>query len=573
MSTGLVVTLDGVDVTCHAWAPLEVSWGREHPGDSFEPRRATLTFDDLANPRRGQQLVATLQDPTGNATWATAVGTWAAQTGTWLSTRTTIVVFAGKITDTQTAWETVRVNGETIDRWGALIDVTALDPLSEIANLPVGDTPWPQESVSARAARIQALTPLSWASDPSGALVAARDADRQPAYDLLDDLAHWASLAGGLFYDPNAAVASFRLDALRNSTTPDLTIDACSIGADANAVVTIADVVNDVSVAYVAGSERATQGASIATYGRRARSISTELVDVSAARARASTEATRYGVAVERWESVNVGTRFGAVSAATAKTILAAGPSLRVRMTDLPAPATDTFDGYVEGWALTVDADDWQAGLNLSPAVWSGPVPTWGDLDPAQRWGDVVRPWSWADAIAGLPRTITNHGFETWLPSLNPLLPDGQPEGWGLFWITGTRQTVRKGPAHSGSFGLTWGPTGASFQKPIRQRLMSTSWPVLAGATVDVGIWAKARDSHHGTLQLDVFTAPHSNPQPFDAQTTLQTALALVTLTESWAYYSGSVVVPAGHAFAVFSPFLGAANILYQTDVDDAMAN
>jgi hypothetical protein len=577
--THVQVLLDDVDVTCHAFAPLSVAWGRDHPGDSFEPRRATLTFDDIAQPKRGQTMVAVLQDPTANPTWANTAGKWNAQVGTWQSKRVDIVVFRGKVTDVSIQWLRIHVDREAKQRWGALYDVTAVDPMAELANLIVGDTPWPQETISQRAARIQALTPLAWTTEGSAALVAARDVDAQPAYDMLDDLAHQGSLAGGLFYDPNAKVAKFLLGASRTSLVPGAVIDACSISSDAQSSVSAVDVVNDVAVTYVNPADASAQPTaryvnvgSVNTYGRRARSISTQLVTPADATARAQGEASRYGLAIQSWQNVKVGTAYGSTSAALAKSLLLAIPGLRTQLTVLPKPSTPTWDGYLEGWALEVDAVSWAVELQLSPAQWSGPLLTWADVVPTKRWVDVVKPLTWIDATAALPQTVTEPGFENWTgTTTNPDYPDGYPIGWTVFWIIGARKPVRKGPAHDGATGLSWGPTTAAGQA---QRLISEpAWAVVPGATIAVGLWVKSADAAHlATIELDVMTAPHSNPAPFAANTTNQAALAPTVTTAAWVFYSGTVVVPAGHYFAKFSPVLSAAASGATCHIDTAQA-
>jgi hypothetical protein len=566
MTTGLVVTLDDVDVTCHAFAPLSVVWGREHPGDSLEPRRATLAFDDVAKPRRGQTMVATLHDPAAaGARWVDQVGHWSAAVGTWNSKRADVVVFRGRITDTAAQWQTVHVDGEADERWGAVFDVTAVDPIAELANQPIGDAPWPQETISNRATRIEALTPLTWVNDPSAALVAARDVDLQPAADLLDDLAHMASLSGGLFYDPNTSTARFLLDSQRNSLNPTITLDACSIADSASDVVDAGDVVNDVTVSYVNPADlnaqptaRYVQTGSVQTFGRRTRSISTQLVTPADAATRAQAEAVRYGVVSDKWVAVRLGTAFGSESAATGRALLVAGPSVRVRLTTLPAPAAATHDGYVEGWSLVVDADEWTIDLNLSPAPWTGPLMHWADVTATQRWVDVVRPWAWQDALALMPATLQSPSFEVpWTPQAfgnGPEFPNGYPTGWGVFWILGPRGIVRKGAGMSGPTSLEWqGIAGQS----STQRLTSNAFPVAPGATIQVGMWAQsAVAASPVTLQLDVMTAPHSNPAPFAPNTRNQTAMAATAVAGAWTFYSGTVVVPAGHTFASFSPVL-----------------
>lgn len=411
MTTGIRLYADGVDVTCYAWAPAQVTWGRDHPGDSFEPRRLTVSFDGHHAPRRGARLVMELNAPKSSPEWRDMTGTWATQTKAWAGLRVLLCVFDGKVTDADTAWTPVVPH----QVWDVVRDITASDPIAALASDIVGGVPWPQETVTQRAQRIEALTPLTWLNDPSSAVVAARDVDAQPASDLLDALAVTGSMSGGLFYDPPTGHARFILDASRASRTPDLVLTACDFLADAHTTESVNDVVNDVTVTYVdpanpdgqPSAHFVNQG-SVDQYGTQHRAISTELVDGAVALARAQTQANRFGVQHPRWSDVTLSSRID-TSREVAELLLVALPGLRVRLDDLPAPAASPWDGYTEGWTLTVDAADWDVTLTLSPAAWSGPLlpwsecgtTTWNQVDPDQRWLDTTdNLWTEGMAVA-----------------------------------------------------------------------------------------------------------------------------------------------------------------------------
>lgn len=399
MSTGLRVWLDDVDVTCHAFAPLEVSWGRDHPGDSFEPRRVSVVMDGDAGAQRGQTMRVELNAPATDPQWRDVLTAWSAQVATWSGARVLIVLFRGQITDTDTHWEPI-IPHET---WAVSVDVLAVDPVAGLANLPVGDVPWPQETVKQRAERIEASTPLAWVNDDSTAQVAARDVDSQPALGLLDELTQTASISGGIWYDPATQLAYFLLDR-RNSRVPNLSLDGCQILDEAHLAESVVDVVNDVVVTYVNPADlnaqpekRATSPDSIAKDGRRYSSLSTTLIDGATAQARADTTVKRFALVSPRWQDVALSSRLEPARA-VAEAIMKAQPGLRVRLDDdIPAPAHSPWDGYVEGWSISVDDKDWLVALQLSPASWSGPLLPWSEVTADKTWGDVDPVWRWID--------------------------------------------------------------------------------------------------------------------------------------------------------------------------------
>jgi hypothetical protein len=551
MTYGLLVTLDDVDVTCHAFEPIEIAWGRTHPGDSFEPRRAVLGFDATANPRRGQRLRASLTAPTTDPTWATTQGTWAEQTGTWLSTRLSVVLFDGTITDTAKDWTAVVAHEE----WQTVIGVTAVDPVALLARLTVGDAPWPQESITSRAARIEALTPLVWSNDPSGVLVAARDTDAQPALDLLDELAHTGSISGGVVYDPTAKLAVFMLDNSRRSLVPSLVLTSHQILADASEVETVGDIVNDVTVSYVDPLDPTAQHSvrlfsqpSIDEIGRRDRRVGTQLVSALDATARATSEIGRFGVAATRWEQVVLDSRV-ASSHDAREQLLVAGPGLRVRLDELPPPAAASWDGYVEGWTFTGLADTWQVETNLSPAVWSGPLLTW------------------ANSVTRASRPVNvNPDFEA-VPAL---------AGWDL---THNDEAPWYAVAHPGASGSNFLRFSARTLTEGWRRVQTVAtFPVVAGQTWRLRVNTRAPDASGGSFGFGAVGAPAGSDPQYGAPGAVDFGEAVtsqVLVAEGfWRAYERTLVVPAGVDVARFDVgvrvtdgVLGGPKL--QVDIDD----
>jgi hypothetical protein len=396
VSTGLVVELDGIPVTSLAWAPLEVTWGREHPGDSLDPRRAVLAFDGLAGAARGQILTVQVNAPASDPTWADVTDTWATIPGTWLTTRRQLRVFAGFITDRSTSWRPIQEHV----RWDVLTDVIALDPIAELRT--VGDAPWPEESAQERASRITSLTVLPWTIDPAPQIVAARDVDAQPAAALLDDLASWVSVSGGVYFDPVTLRAYWLTDESRNSRDADLVLTSSQITDGARLVETVTDVVNDFTVIYrdsQQASDRpehtASNPSSVERDGRRHGSRDTGLVDEADAVALAQELVTRYGHSGPRFVDVEVIP--SRITRSDLETLLGLGPRARLRFTELPDPSTPSWSGYLEGCRLEIpdpDPDTWRITLTLSPVAWSGPLLAWSDVTPARPWSKALDSWS-----------------------------------------------------------------------------------------------------------------------------------------------------------------------------------
>lgn len=402
--TGLVVYVDDVDASCYVLPPVTVTWGRESPGDGLEPRRVSATFLPEAEVRRGSRLRVLLNAPASDPRWMDAVGTWAAQgTKTWAGARVVLAVFQGTVTDTSTTWEPVVPHEE----WECRVEALAVDPLGDLANLYVGDTTWPQETVTQRAQRIQALTPLTWSNDVAATTIAARDVDSQAALGLLDELTSWASLAGGVFFDPITSTALFLLDANRQTTTPAVTISGCDVTTDASLEESAADVVNDVTVTYVNPADlnarpevHEVAATSVQEFGRRHLTISTELISSTDATTRAQGHVKRYGRSLPRWANLTLRSTLDPART-TAELLMKARPGLRVRIDEeVPPPAVLPWDGYLEGWQLSGGPEEWELVVMLSPAAWSGPLLAWNASSlVGKRWVDVHPSWRWVDAV------------------------------------------------------------------------------------------------------------------------------------------------------------------------------
>jgi hypothetical protein len=380
-----VLLIDGTDYSCHALFPVVVTRGRDHPAESFAPGTLTLNLDGPHRLARGAVIDLTIPAPDSDPRWETAHGTWPEQIGTWLDQRITLELFHGRVTDLDTGWEPLGPR-----EWRTTTRIVAVDPIGELVNVPVGDTPWPAESGTDRASRIAALVPwLAWSIDPAPQMLAARDVDSRPALELLDRLTQSVSAVGGVWFDPGGRVAHVMSDASRpHGTAPSVTLGSCDLLPATAWVESVGDVVNDATVTYVGAGGTSLEARSSLilegdSAGRRHETISTDLTGALEAQLRAHDHTSRYGRPAPRLRNMTLTSR-SVTSRAAAEWILKALPTDLVRIKDLPPPAPSTFQGFTEGWTLTLEGVDlWSLAVGLSPQIWSGLFLTWSEVASA----------------------------------------------------------------------------------------------------------------------------------------------------------------------------------------------
>ena len=404
--------------------------------------------------------------------WVDQVGTWAEQVGTWpdygqrgswvaldnlelappAATVRRVLVHSGEVTDL--AW--AAVDDTTVD-----LDLISVDLTADLGNRPIGDEPWPVQTVETRAARIVELTGLPVAlridDGVAGYQLSGRDVDAQPALDLLRDV---AQSAGGVLWpathattgpylwleDPRnrAAVKELVVDpdsgliVIRyvRENAPDLVVvSACDLLRDPVAwrqsvadVVTLVDVTwleqtlnedgeLDPTERHVIRSD--TEAAAI--YGTNRTSLSTELISAADATALADRMLAQASALTWRVDGITYDTRLvdadidslDNTSRMAALMQLLDGTTrigLGVTLIDLPSyapPAGDSVGSYVEGGTYTYDNDAWTLSLRMSPSPVAGQSATWAELDPAWTWDQFDPDIRWADlygtTVGGAP--------------------------------------------------------------------------------------------------------------------------------------------------------------------------
>lgn len=165
----------------------------------------TATITALPTPAWLAIRVDHADDPNTRSRWSAQVDTWETAVGKWndwsrtgagmyiddlalyppTSTARRVMVFNGNVSDIKIAPDTESQVSVTC---------TAADIGAELGNRIIGDDPWPQQTMIARANRIMTLAGLPLSnlkvdSPLDGLLVSYRDVDAQSSYLMLQDLA------------------------------------------------------------------------------------------------------------------------------------------------------------------------------------------------------------------------------------------------------------------------------------------------------------------------------------------------------------------------------------------------
>lgn len=381
-------------------------------------------------------------DPTGRR-WLDATGTWAAAVGTWLDasairvddvqvlapaagTARTVLVFAGRITDAETAWDDAAHTNVT--------RCSAVDFTADLNNRDIGDAPWLVEPMSTRFNRVLTLAglPITATIDATvGALrLSWQDIDSQPAFGLLRSFAEstdavmWpaAHATTGAYFkveDAGQRSAILRLEmvggVVKIVTAGGRNITACAIGRDpVKFVQSVSDVATRVAVTWllqgtdengVTTTEQTVtvvDTAAETTLGTRRVSLSTLLqssADATAVanRVMARTDAIDWrvqGFEVDDDDTTDVDLMLTLIDG-TARI------GLPLNLIDLPAwaPIPEQVPVYVEGGSLTFEDGRWIAAMNVSRGAGLGTSVTWAQVPPAWRWVDVDPSIRWLDLI------------------------------------------------------------------------------------------------------------------------------------------------------------------------------
>lgn len=160
----------------------------------------------------------------------------------------------------------------------------------------------------------------------------------------------------------------------------------------------LADITNTVTVAFEGGAVTEADQSSIDTFGLFETELSTQLVNVGNAEARAGNFLSQHAVPSRNLEELRFRLR-GVDDDALRNALLDVAVSDALEVTGVPAPVGFTeFRGFVEGVRLTVNDFDARLSLTVSDRRLSIAAERWGQVLGTIEWQDVDPALTWDDA-------------------------------------------------------------------------------------------------------------------------------------------------------------------------------
>lgn len=420
---------DGSDPAAPVYAldGLGVAWGRDSAWD--QPAASTLAVEvHLGLPPW----------PAWVQTYLMVVGTRLVVSGSSTPAGPEVVVFSGKVTDTQLGWPEGAL--------GPRLVLTAVDDRAAAESDVVGAAPFPSESATARLTRLEAVAGTGmWADLPGAApaptVLAGQDVDAQPWAGLVEavavalDAAAWPVWApdpadptgparAGMLVEPMATrpvTTTLHLSGgmvvvgpIRSPGPEFADVSACL--ADRDGVVwgrSSGTLLTRVSVSWIDITDpdltehtvTVTDPVREGGQGVHGASVSTLLTTAAAATAMAQAVLARstpeaWAVSALLLDSAELPADDpAAVEVFDALLGVASRPGHPVRVMDLPAwnPAGDTLAGFVEGGRATFTDGRWTHEVTIASLGGTGSPAAWSDLPAGWSWSMFAPDVQWFD--------------------------------------------------------------------------------------------------------------------------------------------------------------------------------
>lgn len=371
------VTVDGIAYTGDVLWGASISYGRTNVWEQARAgyaRVQILNTTDVHHPFEiSDSLVITIDNSSGSP----------------------ITVFTGKVTDISSTVSALGSSGEAI-----IETLTAVGPFAFMARKIIGTSSYPKEYDDDRLTTIltDAGVTIDIVDTPGVYEFTARSASAADSYTLA---AYYAGMALGYIYETTDGKVGYANESRRLNEVQDngyFVIPLNYILSDGvSSISTLNDIANDIILSYKANATvTASDAFSIATYGRQAATISTELEQGAEAQFQIDRYILLRSYPQTNLSSFSIQLDSSNLTSADRNTLLGIYMGKPIQIDNLPIPIIhNTYKGFVEGWILTFN--QYQAVLTLATTDSSLSIPPtrWQDVSPTQRWSDVGAAIQW----------------------------------------------------------------------------------------------------------------------------------------------------------------------------------
>lgn len=375
------VQINGTDWTSDTLNGVEINYGRtdiwEQPRAGFANIAIYDTNDLPFNVALNDPVVIKVDDSSGSP----------------------ITVFTGKVQSIESRIQRLGTIGNAI-----IHNVTAIAPMADMARVITHTSGFPKEYDDERLNRILTAAGVTIDVVDTPGIYEFTSSQANPS-DCYYWASFYASMAFGYIYETTDGKIGYANESRRTveaNASGYLTIPGNVIlYPNIKSILNLNNLLNDLRLEYKANATvTATSPSSIATYGKAAADIVTELEDATQAQLQADRYIALRSSPQTILRSFTVQLDAPAMTNALLDDLIAVYMGLPVQMPDFPNGIySGTLLGFVEGWTMNISRNTStltlavsKNTLSLSPTRWQDVNASliWSAVDPALQWANYV---------------------------------------------------------------------------------------------------------------------------------------------------------------------------------------
>jgi len=370
------ISINGTDRKSITLADVQVSYGRTSVWEQARSSYARISILNTANTDYGFEM---------NQTVAVKVKNVAG---------TDVTIFTGKITSVDN-----NLAGSGTIGTNAVQTITAVGPFSQMSRKIIGGSNWAKEFDTDRMTRIftDAGQTIDVVDSPAIYEFAARTGAAADAYSLA---ASFGQQAFGYIYETSLGKVGFANESRR---TNDAKANGYTVipnnhilWANVSSQKTLADILNNLTLTYNAGTVTATDATSIADYGQVDGSISNTLHNSTDAQTQADRYITLRAYPRTSLSSFTIPINSSNVSDALKDFYINMTMGEPIQITALPiALKNTTYRGFVEGYTFSINQYEMIMTLNTTDYTYSFTPTRWQDVSASLTWNGVGATVQW----------------------------------------------------------------------------------------------------------------------------------------------------------------------------------